>query len=374
MLGGRVVHTVPRSFAPTLFHRGCAGTAKTRASWGWSAKAGSSVLIRYVHPPQDVTSHCYQDRGPTKCTVRGLGVGKVSVGPLGWGTCSTRAEEGLAGKARCGTDNLDSKWLPQVAVQLCWQVGEGNGTSQLFCSWRSPSWKLFLPGNTLRWVINSPSPTCQHRHSSNCCFHALSLQVVCCAVFLRVETQFPITLPALLKPKTDLLLFEVPGFKSHWSWRTHEIQPLWFSKPNIMRIRVTHTGSQVWGLSPLHPGVSLPPPSFPPTDSTIGPLASNHFSALPTFFHVVFSLHLVVGSVIPGCFLGYLHWYECHLVVSMGQGEPRILLLCHLPWSLASTFHMLFKWSLLTPSILLHYLSSDPQWQLSDNPEPQDIH
>lgn len=61
----------------------------------------------------------------------------------------------------------------------------------------------------------------------------------------------------------------------------------------------------------------------------------NLASALPTLFTVTSSLYLAVGSLFWQSlvhFLGYVHWYECYLAVSMGWGEIRIFLLFHLPW------------------------------------------
>lgn len=53
-------------------------------------------------------------------------------------------------------------------------------------------------------------------------------------------------------------------------------------------------------------------------------------------FHVASSFHLLVEFFCPSldrC-LGYVHWCECYLVVSMGRSELKVLLLHHLPSSL----------------------------------------
>ena len=48
-----------------------------------------------------------------------------------------------------------------------------------------------VPQQTLRLVINSPSHKLQVPFKL--CFQVVSLQAVCCAVFLRAEAQLPIT-------------------------------------------------------------------------------------------------------------------------------------------------------------------------------------
>ena len=66
----------------------------------------------------------------------------------------------------------------------------------------------------------------------------------------------------------------------------------------------------------LHGSVQLPPVS-------------------PFFLHsLMWPLYLAVESLFcqsSGCFLGYLHWCECYLVVSVRQGELSILQLGYLP-------------------------------------------
>ena len=63
------------------------------------------------------------------------------------------------------------------------------------------------------------------------------------------------------------------------------------------------------------------------------PLHLRCISALPTLFSVASSLPPMLESVLPAfrSFPGYLHRCECYLAVSVGQGELRVLLLCHLP-------------------------------------------
>lgn len=66
-------------------------------------------------------------------------------------------------------------------------------------------------------------------------------------------------------------------------------------------------------------------------------LAPEPISALPILLELVSSLHLVVKSLFwqsLGHILHYLHQQGCHLFISIGQSEFRILLLYHLPQKL----------------------------------------
>ena len=81
---------------------------------------------------------------------------------------------------------------------------------------------------------------------------------------------------------------------------------------------------------------------LPPGDSLITHLAPGCVSALPSLFHANSSLYLAVESLFcqsSGYFLGYLHRCECYLVVFMGQGELRILLLWDLSQMLSLSFN-----------------------------------
>ena len=62
---------------------------------------------------------------------------------------------------------------------------------------------------------------------------------------------------------------------------------------------------------------------LPPVYSLEGPFSSDRFSAFPTLFDVASCLQLAV-------FCQSLGHYGCYLVVSVGRGEPRVLLLHYL--------------------------------------------
>lgn len=71
-------------------------------------------------------------------------------------------------------------WFLQGAVCLCWEVGQGNGTCQLLCSWRSLP-KISVPlEHTLSWVNNFPShrPQMFFKLLFLCCIS--SGYVLCC--------------------------------------------------------------------------------------------------------------------------------------------------------------------------------------------------
>ena len=85
-------------------------------------------------------------------------------------------------------------------------------------------------------------------------------------------------------------------------------------------------------------------------------LVPYHVFSLSTIFNVASSLHLAVESLLCQSlshFLGYLYCCGCYLCVSVGWGEPRILLLSHLPQKSCDHFPTIFKLSFSWFSICL---------------------
>lgn len=68
----------------------------------------------------------------------------------------------------------------------------------------------------------------------------------------------------------------------------------------------------------------------PPADIPWWSLSPVCISALPTLFSVSSSLYLATFCQSSSCILGYLHWYGCYLIVSVGQYDLMILLVYHL--------------------------------------------
>lgn len=124
--------------------------------------------------------------------------------------------------------------------------------------------------------------------------------------------------------------------------RTREIQPFCFSKPNITGVCLPSL--PVWvpcawdawceGLFFSPRSIQYLQPRSLPWTTLQFHLAPHHFSFLPALLSVASSLHFPVESLFcqsSGNFLGYLHWNECFLIVSLGGGELRVFLLKHLP-------------------------------------------
>lgn len=93
-----------------------------------------------------------------------------------------------------------------------WGLGEGNGTRQLFCSWRTFPGIPAPPAQTLRLVNKSPFEAPQ------AFFKPL---LVCRTAFLRARTQFPVTLLAFPEPNLLIIKFQVcrpADCKNSWSY------------------------------------------------------------------------------------------------------------------------------------------------------------
>ena len=70
-----------------------------------------------------------------------------------------------------------------------------------------------------------------------------------------------------------------------------------------------------------------------PADSTMALSGSQPHFHLPTFYHISSSYSCRESAVQSlDNFLGCLYWCGDYPAVSLGQGELRILLLCHLSW------------------------------------------
>lgn len=106
-----------------------------------------------------------------------------------------------------------------------------------FCQWPNPSRTCSEMSKQLS------HPICFTRFSS-CYFYAVSCGTICCVVSLRVGILCygPPIFPRA-KP-TDFFKSQV---KVPLIISTYKIWPLWFSKPNIMVIRLALSGSPVWG-------------------------------------------------------------------------------------------------------------------------------
>lgn len=132
---------------------------------------------------------------------------KVCMGLLGEGICSTRTEAGLTwgcSMRKVGTE--------------CWCY---TGSHKWLCVYDEGLEKTITPAisfaledfhqQALRLVTKSPSHKPQQL--SNYCFNAASLWAVFCAISLRTGTQLPVTIWSFSEP--SLIIFKVPGFKSH---------------------------------------------------------------------------------------------------------------------------------------------------------------
>lgn len=123
-----------------------------------------------------------------------------------------------------------------MALCLCWREGvEGMASA--------------------RSLIFREVLTCPEINMSNSLFTLpimlCKLMLLCClsmkaAVFLRIATQLSLSL--LDSPVVNQLSFKAPSCKSHWPYKhIQKIQPLWFAKPNLMSINLSHMSSLVWG-------------------------------------------------------------------------------------------------------------------------------
>ena len=106
---------------------------------------------------------------------------------------------------------------------LDWGAGEGNGTCQLFYSWRSLPVIPVPITCALRLVNKSPSYLSQEF------FKLLLLCCICegpffCATSFRARALFPLVLPVL--PELSLLIFKakyhvhIPPALGAWLWRS----------------------------------------------------------------------------------------------------------------------------------------------------------
>lgn len=203
----------------------------------------------------------------------------------------------------------------QVALCLCWGMGEGNNAGQLLCSWRGVSMSAaFRDMSKKRKYL----PTVCPKHYSDYCCQAVFPQVVCQASFQEQGSR----LRGLSQP--SLLTFTTPGFK-----------PCLLLK--IMKYRPSHFPSQwLWGNIPLC-AVSLSSPTMAPSP----PQHLESVSLLNLLWYGLFSRfsHGVFFCPSSGQFLGFVGDLIVNLVVFIGQVEPRDLPLCHhLPGPQCQTF------------------------------------
>lgn len=121
------------------------------------------------------------------------------------------------------------------------------------------------------------------------------------------------------------------GFKSHWLYKLVKFGPSGFCSQcdeNLSFLCGLHSVRVYF--SPL----STPWAALSPEGSLVGPFSTPLHLHPSYFLSSASSLYLSVESFFCkslGCLMGYLHWYECYLVVSMSQGELRVFWLHHLP-------------------------------------------
>ena len=129
-------------------------------------------------------------------------------------------------------------------------------------------------------------------------------------------------------PGLNTLTFKTPGVKPHWLQK-YKIQPLLLFEPIVMGIHFPHTLPwMLVCLLPLSVFMTLTPPLWPWSISL-----PNYISAFSTFFSVVSSLPLVVEFVLLDLrsISEYSGWFDSYLVVFMGGGKHRVLLIsCHI--------------------------------------------
>lgn len=137
--------------------------------------------------------------------------------------------------------------------------------------------------------------------------------VVCYAIFLKVETQFPIVLLVL-----SLLIFKVPGGKPYWLSELAKVCPSGFQHHMLWGIRLFHVGTpppwSVWCESLL----------FLLSTAMLSPTPMDSPVAVPLPFPPswVRSTFCCGEAVLPvfRSFSGLLHWCQCYLVVLVGWG------------------------------------------------------
>ena len=166
----------------------------------------------------------------------------------------------------------------------------------------------------------------------------------------------PLCSPGALQNAVSMMyvcrLFAYPLSKgSIMSSRTYPCQACWplklqiiclasCQKPRNLATLTFHVSCYGLFFFPMHSPVCLsvscssPQPWLPPHHSSLSPFpsqTSSLISALPTFMDVASSLPLVVQLFCHSSsqFLGYLGWFESYVVVLMGWGKLRVLLLCH---------------------------------------------
>lgn len=108
--------------------------------------------------------------------------------------------------------------------------------------------------------------------------------------------------------------------------KTHETRPFPLSKPFATGIHFPSVLPCVLVcLSPCSATVAPSPLRWPRSVSL-----PNCVSTLSTFFSVASSLGLVVEFVLPvlRSIVGCIGWFDSYVVVFVGQGEPKALLLC----------------------------------------------
>ena len=114
--------------------------------------------------------------------VRSHGVGRGLHWSSGGGTCNAGTESCMFEKGYSTGTQGDGAWgkqvrqpvpvlhcFPQVAVCLCWGIGEGNGTGKLLCSFRGVPVNAASQEHTLR-IANNLLTVCV-RCFSDCNFH-----------------------------------------------------------------------------------------------------------------------------------------------------------------------------------------------------------
>lgn len=133
--------------------------------------------------------------------------------------------------------------------------------------------------------------------------------------------QFPFPLPEPSQP-----IFKVPGVKPLLIVRTHEIRPLWFSKPNVMRIPLPCVRVFL-SLLCTH---TIPPSCGRSCGSLSSQLRLCLSYPLCGDLFYTFSCGALVLPV-RRAFSGLCTWMRVLSGCIHGTSELRVLLLCRLP-------------------------------------------
>lgn len=207
--------------------------------------------------------------------------------------------------------------FPQMALYLCWGVVEGNSTDQFLCSQRGLSVNVASLGWALRLTI---SPLC-----------------VLGALQIAVSSLHVPGLFACLFSKSSAMSSGLSHSQACWPLKLQVLSPTGFQKSWYSAL-LTFQANCFWGafslctplcvslsLTLLHDCNSLP------TAAAIIHFSPICISALPTFSSVASSLSLMVDFVMAvlRSIARVFGWFDIYLFVFVGQGKPKVFLLCH---------------------------------------------